>query len=252
MKLWGYVRVSTDDQNNSSQDQQARIAEAARQRGQIACVCVDEDVTGKMPLRNRPQGRLLWDGLERGDTVLFVKHDRAFRSLRDAADTVHIWLEKGITPVFLNLGLDLGRPEGRLFFHQLASFAEFERELISQRVRDTVAYLKSQNRPHGNRPFGWKRSHAGKGATFVPFDQERELGMAVVNLHASGMSYREIALHLMRERVTKPGKRWTDPKGAFYLTSDVHALALATRQGFPIVARASLRASDSPAQPSGC
>lgn len=250
MKLWGYVRVSTDDQQNSVANQQEMIRDYARKAGMIACICVDEDVTGKTPLRNRPQGRLLWDGLNPDDTVVFAKHDRAFRSLRDAADTVHIWQERGVRAVFLNLGLDLGRPEGRLFFHQLASFAEFERELISQRVRDCFAYLKQNNRCHGNRPFGWQKDRPGKGAYLVPLEKERALGQRVCQMHADGMSYRQIALQLMRERTLKPGKRSLDEKGGIYSVSDVHALALATRQGFPTVARSSLRVAGLQAQPS--
>ena len=252
MKLWGYVRVSTDDQQNSVANQVEQIRNYASKVEAIACICVDEDVTGKSPLRNRPQGRLLWDGLHPGDTVVFAKHDRAFRSLRDAADTVHIWQEIGVRAVFLNLGLDLGRPEGRLFFHQLASFAEFERELISQRTRDCFAYLKSQNRCHGNRPFGWTQDRPGKGAYLIPLESERELGRRVCGLHADGMSYRQIAMLLLRERVTKPGKRSIDQKGGIYSVSDVHALALATQQAFPTVARSSLRVGGSPGQPSGC
>lgn len=252
MKLWGYVRVSTDDQQNSVANQQELIRDYARKAGMIACICVDEDVTGKSPLRNRPQGRLLWDGLSPGDAVVFAKHDRAFRSLRDAADTVHIWQETGVRAVFLNLGLDLGRPEGRLFFHQLASFAEFERELISQRVRDCFAYLKANNRCHGNRPFGWTRDRPGKGAYLVPLESERELGQRVCELHASGLSYRQIAMQFLQERVTKPGKRSVDQKGGHYSVPDIHFLALAHQQGYPTVGRSSLRAGGLPAQPSGC
>lgn len=252
MKLWGYVRVSTDDQQNSVANQQELIRDYARKAGMIACICVDEDVTGKSPLRNRPQGRLLWDGLSPGDAVVFAKHDRAFRSLRDAADTVHTWQERGVRAVFLNLGLDLGRPEGRLFFHQLASFAEFERELISQRVRDCFAYLKSHNRCHGNRPFGWTRDRPGKGAYLVPLESERELGQRVCELHASGLSYRQIAMQFLDEKVTKPGKRSVDQKGGHYSVPDVHFLALAHQQGYPTVGRSSLRVGGSPVQPSGC
>jgi len=252
VKLWGYVRVSTDDQQNSVANQQELIRDYARKAGMIACICVDEDVTGKSPLRNRPQGRLLWDGLSPGDAVVFAKHDRAFRSLRDAADTVHTWQERGVRAVFLNLGLDLGRPEGRLFFHQLASFAEFERELISQRVRDCFAYLKANNRCHGNRPFGWTRDRPGKGAYLIPLESERELGRRVCELHAAGMSYRQIAMQFLEERVTKPGKRSVDQKGGHYSVPDVHGLALAHQQGYPTVARSSLRVGGLPSQPSGC
>ena len=243
-RLWGYVRVSTDDQNNSSQNQQEKIRDFAAKEGKIACICVDEDTTGKTPLRVRPQGKMLWDGLESGDTVVFCKQDRAFRSVRDASDTVHTWLDKGVRAVILDLGIDLATPAGRLFFHQLASFSEFERELISQRTRETFAYLARHQRPYGNRPFGWRRDRPGKGAAFVPLESERELGRRVVQMREGGMSYREICLQLLRERVAKPGKRWTDAKGAQYGLSDIYYLYRAARAGFPIAPRASVPAAD--------
>lgn len=175
-KVWGYVRVSTDDQDNSIQNQIERIKEQAAKEGlPLAMIYVDEAVTGKIPLRNRPQGRLLWDAMNPGDVIVFNKVDRVFRSVRDATDTVHTWLDKGISPVILDLGIDLRTPAGRLFFHQLASFAEFEREMIGQRVREVQSYLRKHGLPRGNRPYGWQRDRPGKGAQFVPLESERQL-----------------------------------------------------------------------------
>lgn len=247
-KVWGYVRVSTEDQENSVANQIERIKEQAAKEGKpVAMIYVDEDVTGKIPLRNRPQGRLLWDSMEPGDVVVFNKVDRVFRSVRDATDTVHTWLEKSISPVILDLGIDLRTPAGRLFFHQLASFAEFEREMIGQRVRDVKRYLAKHGLPHGNRPFGWKRDRPGKGARFVPLECEREVARRIVELHAEGLSYSQIALRLMREKVTKPGKKWTDlGRGVWYCESEVHGLAMAARLGFPIVPRHSCKAGGLP------
>jgi DNA invertase Pin-like site-specific DNA recombinase len=46
----------------------------------------------------------------------------------DASATVQIWQQRGIRAIIMDLGIDLATPAGRMFFHQLASFAEFERE----------------------------------------------------------------------------------------------------------------------------
>jgi DNA invertase Pin-like site-specific DNA recombinase len=253
-KVWGYVRVSTDDQDNSIQNQIERIKEQAAKEGlPLAMIYVDEAVTGKIPLRNRPQGRLLWDAMSPGDVIVFNKVDRVFRSVRDATDTVHTWLDKGISPVILDLGIDLRTPAGRLFFHQLASFAEFEREMIGQRVREVQSYLRKHGLPRGNRPYGWQRDRPGKGAKFVPLESERQLAERIVRMHADGTPYSRIAWALMRERVTKPGKKWTDAgKGVWYSTSEIHGLATAHAQGFPIVPRRHVRVGGTQDLPSEC
>lgn len=243
-RLFGYVRVSTDDQSNSAEAQYEKLrAYAAKEGLEVAHIYVDEDVTGKTPLRLRPQGKLLWDAMAEGDAVAFCKVDRVFRSVRDASDTIHCWSQKGIRAVILDLGIDLGTPAGRMFFHQLASFAEFEREMISTRVREVKAYLAAHGRPHGNRPFGWMRDRPGKGARFVELKSERDLAHRVVAWLDSGESVRDVWLRLYKEKVAKPGKKWGAPgKGIYYRLADIHALAIAARRGFPIVSRDSLRA----------
>ena len=244
--VWGYVRVSTDEQENSVANQQEKIAEfAAREGLEVADIFVDEDVTARIPLRNRPKGRVLWDAMNTGDTVIFNKVDRVFRSVRDAAETVHIWQEKGIRCVIMDLGIDLATPAGRMFFHQLASFAEFEREMIGQRTREIAAYLRKHGRPFGSaRPFGWLRKGTGKDSRYVACEEEREVCFRVLGLLEDGKSYRQIVWALAKDRVTKPGKKPTDrAKGVWYCVSEVHGMAQAARLGFPISPRAALQVS---------
>lgn len=254
-RLWGYVRVSTDDQENSVQNQREKITELARKEGlDLAHIFVDEDVTARIPLRNRPQGRILWDSMDSGDTLVFNKVDRVFRSVRDAADTVHTWQERGIRCIIMDLGIDLATPAGRMFFHQLASFAEFEREMIGQRTREIVAYLRRHGRPYGgSRPFGWVKQGKGRDARYAPCESEREVARRVARMSDAGQSYRQIGWQLMRERVTKPGKKHSDRgKGVWYSLSEIHSLAQAARLGFPIVARSALLADVTPGTQTGC
>lgn len=253
-RLYGYVRVSTNDQDNSVQNQIARIQELAAKEGlPLEHVYVDEDVTARIPLKDRPQGRILWDVLDPGDAIAFNKVDRVFRSVADASATVQIWQQRGIRAIIMDLGIDLATPAGRMFFHQLASFAEFEREMIGQRVREVQSYLRKHGLPRGNRPYGWQRDRPGKGAKFVPLESERQLAERIVRMHADGMPYSRIAWALMRERITKPGKKWTDTgKGVWYSTSEIHGLATAHAQGFPIVPRRHVRVGGTQDLPSEC
>lgn len=253
-KVFGYARVSTDDQANSAEAQERKIRDYAAKEGLVLeHIYVDEDVTGRIPLRNRPQGKLLWERMEAGDTLCFCRIDRVFRSMRDASDTAYNWRKDGIAVIILDLNINLSEPAGRLFFHQLASFAEFERELNGQRVREVKKFLSDNGRPHGNRPFGWRRDRPGKGASFVPCQQERELADRVSSWHDHGRSYREIALALYHQKVAKPGKKWSERgRGIHYSHRDVHRLVLARQRGYPICSRESLRVCETPSTQTAC
>lgn len=252
-RLYGYVRVSTGDQDNSVNNQIQKIQELAAKEGlQLQQIFVDEDVTARIPLRERPQGRVLWDTLESGDALAFNKVDRVFRSVMDASQTVHIWQEKGIRAIIMDLGIDLATPAGRMFFHQLASFAEFEREMISQRTKECLRYLHASGRPVNQQPVGWVRDRPGKGATFVPCQTERDLALQVLAWRESGMSLREVWNLLWTRRVAKPGKKWVEKgRGVHYGLADIVCLEKAARLGFPVVPRRSLQSDRQPKTQSG-
>ena len=242
-RLFGYARVSTGHQENSATLQGVRLREyAAKNDLVLAGVFVDQDVSGARPLKLRPEGKKLWDALKPGDTVGVTKVDRAFRSLVDAAGTLEVWNSLGVKLVILDCGLDLGSPAGQLFFGQLAVFSQFERQLLGQRLREVIGYLKSERRPFSNfRPFGWQRAGVGKRTRFVPLAEERELGVRVVAMRQAEKSWAAIATQLHREGVTKPGRaaavRAGNYRGAYYLETECRRLCAATLAGFPITPR---------------
>jgi len=243
MRLFGYARVSTDDQATSADAQAARLKEFARSTGlQLAGLYVDEDVSGALPLKARPQGKKLWDALGPGDTVAFTKVDRCFRSMADASTTLALWKQLGVRVNIIDLGIDVSSPAGELFFNQLASFAAFERQMIGQRIKEALAHRKATGRPYGtSRPLGWVKAGAGKDTRWVRCDEERRLAERVVALREAGGTLAGIARQLDRDGVTKPGKakdaKAARYRGCFYLEADVDRLYRAAKAGFPIMPR---------------
>jgi DNA invertase Pin-like site-specific DNA recombinase len=242
-RVLGYARVSTDQQETSATVQERRLREYAEKSGlDLVGVYVDQDVSGAKPLKHRPQGKRLWDELQPGDTVAFTRVDRAFRSLVDAASTVEIWEQLGIRVVILDCGLDLTSPAGQLFFSQLVAFAQFERQILGQRLKEAIGHLRSEGLPFSNyRPFGWQRTGTGKRKRFVPLPEERALGEMVVTMRQAGDSWAEIAMWLHREGVIKPGKaaavRAGKYRGAFYLETECRRLHRAALAGWPVAPR---------------
>jgi DNA invertase Pin-like site-specific DNA recombinase len=229
--LYGYARVSTDKQDNSADAQQARLKEYADRAGldlPDEHLFVDEDVTGSMPLKRRPKGQKLWDLVTRGDVIVFVKLDRGFRSMADAAHTLQTLSALGVGMVILDLPLDLNTPEGRLMFHQFAAFSQFERERLGQRTREVIRHLKKTGQPYGTtRPWGWRR----KGNSYVENPEERALGQRICEMRSAGMSYAKIALKLLYDGVRKPA---SSRKGSgYYHVPDMIGLSRAAASGYP-------------------
>lgn len=77
--------------------------------------------------------------LKRGDTVVVYKLDRIARSLKDLLRIIERIEEKGAQFRSLTESLDTTTPAGRMLFHMVGAFAEFERELIRERTRAGMA-----------------------------------------------------------------------------------------------------------------
>ena len=83
------------------------------------------------------------------DAVVVSRYDRFARSLRQLVNALEDFRALGINFVSLHEGVDTSTPNGRLVFGFFASIAEFERELIRDRVRSGLALAKSQGKQLG-------------------------------------------------------------------------------------------------------
>ena len=173
-----YARVSTTDQNCEMQVRELR--EYAERRGWVVSdEYVDTGWSGAKA--SRPElDRLMRDAaLRRFDAVLVYKLDRFGRSVRNCLDGIEALRVHGVRflAVSQSIDTDESNPTARLLLHILASVAEFERELIRERVRAGVRSAK-----HKGKQFGRRR---------VVFDRSK-----ATEMHASGASLREIAAAL--------------------------------------------------------
>ncbi|MFE3454964.1 recombinase family protein [Nonomuraea sp. NPDC059194] len=137
----GYGRVSTRDQNPGSQ--RDRLTAAGCERVYI------DTVSGTRA--SRPEFDKALDALRAGDVLVFTKLDRLGRSvkiLKDIADRVQA---AGAGLRALDQNIDTTTSEGRLFFHILAAFAEWEHDLIVERTRDGLEAARARGRSGGRR-----------------------------------------------------------------------------------------------------
>lgn len=139
---YGYARVSTVNQNLSSQ---------MKSLSEEGCTKIYRDkFTGTKT--DRPQFQELLSIIKEGDTLVVTKLDRFARSVRDALDIIRDLFEKGVNVHVLNMGLVENTPTGRLIFNIMSSFAEFERDMIVERTQEGKAIAKQRDDFREGRP----------------------------------------------------------------------------------------------------
>ncbi|WP_299169040.1 recombinase family protein [uncultured Arthrobacter sp.] len=145
MRHLGYTRVSTSTQDAQLQ-LDALIAAGAHKRD------IFSDVTsGSRAAIERPGMKKLLEYADEGDTIIVWRVDRLGRSLIDVLNTVNLLRERGILIRSLSDGIDPATSTGRLMLNMLATLAEYERELITERVNAGIAAAK-QNGTRFGRP----------------------------------------------------------------------------------------------------
>ncbi|MCT2140795.1 recombinase family protein [Dietzia cinnamea] len=146
MRHLGYTRVSTASQD--AQLQLDALVDSGVQKRDVF-----SDVTsGSRAAIERPGMKRLLDYVEPGDTVVVWRIDRLGRSLIDVLNTVNLLRDKGVKIRSLSDGIDPETTSGRLMLGMLATLAEYERELITERVNAGIAAAKQSGTRFGRPP----------------------------------------------------------------------------------------------------
>jgi DNA invertase Pin-like site-specific DNA recombinase len=148
MRVRGYLRVSTDEQSSSGaglEAQRRAIKVECKRRG-WELVEVIEDAGFSAKDLKRPGIKAALEVLESGDAKALVaaKLDRLSRSMQDFTALMETATKQGWALVALDCAVDTTTPAGEAMANVLATFAQFERRLISQRTREALAVRKAQ------------------------------------------------------------------------------------------------------------
>ena len=188
-----YCRVSTGDQDN---DRQERDLRAYAERAGYEVVAVFRETLsgirrtkGKRPVE---RGRAMALAQAREiDAVLVTELTRWGRSTQDLMDTLG-QLSSWDVSLIAQTGLtfDLSTPQGKLIANLMASLAEFEHDLLSERVRSGIAAARARGQTFGRKP-GYR-----------PSDRHAP---DVVRLIEEGLSQRRVAKRLGISKTTVNG-----------------------------------------------
>lgn len=149
-----YSRVSTNKQTNLNQIH--RLVDYATQKG-IEFDLYEEVESSR---KTRPVKQDLLKKLRNGEyeSVVVYKLDRWARSSTELILEVQELIDKKIGFLSVSDNLDFNSSMGKLHFHILSAFAEFERNLISERTKEGLARVKMQGIKQLGRPKGSKDS----------------------------------------------------------------------------------------------
>lgn len=154
MKIGIYIRCSTNGQNTDTQLVALRDY-CQRNKYQIAGEYIDNGVSGLKD--NRPAFNRLLSDLRAGkiNCVLVYKLDRIGRSLQHLLNLFEEFNNRGIEFISLSQNINTSTPEGKMFLRMLMVLAEYERELIVNRVNAGLERAKKEGKTLG-RPNGSK------------------------------------------------------------------------------------------------
>jgi len=137
----GYARVSTQEQNL-----QMQLDELEK----YGCRKIfEEKMSGKK--KERPALDEMLNMLREGDRVVVYKLDRISRSTKHLIELAEHFEERGVEFVSIHDNIDTSTPTGRFFFRMMASIAELERDITSERTKSGLVAARARGRK-GGRP----------------------------------------------------------------------------------------------------
>lgn len=208
-----YVRVSTDRQDLSPDAQLEAIGRWTREHGaRVVATFEDLGISGATPIEKRPGLLQALDALKtHGAGVLIVaKRDRLARDMFQAVMAEHLVKQEGARIMTAD---DVGNgddPESILRKRLDDMFAEYERAKIAMRTRAALAVKRRRGEKTGGpRPFGYAVVRAGEVKRLEAEADEQRAIRLIVELRATGLSYRSIAAELVERGIaTVKGGRW--------------------------------------------
>ncbi len=147
-----YARVSTDKQ--TCENQLIELREVAdRNNWQIVGEYVDTGISGAKGRDKRPQFDLLIkDGIRKKyEMILAYDVSRLSRSLQDLVQFMNDLNTKGIDLFLMKNGISTDTPSGKMMFQMCGVFAEFERTMISERIKSGMQRAKKEGRSIGRK-----------------------------------------------------------------------------------------------------
>jgi site-specific DNA recombinase len=200
MKVYAYLRVSTDQQAESgaglAAQQDACNKWATVHKVQIEQIFTEEGISGALGLDQRPALMGLISVLRKGDVLLVAKWDRVGREELSVAFIEKAVRDRGakIVSAAGEGTEDSDELSGFLMRKMAKLFAEYERMLIKTRTKSAMQAKKARGERVGHIPFGHQLAEDGEHLERNP--EEQAILQQIVELRRNGLSTRQIAAEM--------------------------------------------------------
>src|SRR5215210_1461709 len=221
-----YTRKSTDEgleKDFNSLDAQreacAAFIQSQKHEGWTGLPTLYDDGGCSGGTMERPALQQLLVDIEAGqvDVIVVYKVDRLTRALSDFAKLVEIFDHRGVSFVSITQQFNTTTSMGRLTLNMLLSFAQFEREIIGERVRDKIAASKARGMWMGGKvPLGYDV----RDRKLIPVESEAETVRRVFEVFAETGSGLETARVLQAEGQTSKTGRPLDRGDVYKLLAN--------------------------------
>lgn len=143
MAIYGYARVSSNDQNTEVQEQALKKA---------GCDIIRSEKASGTSRKNRTELKTLLDFIRKDDVLVVTRIDRLARSIGDLQIIISELKAKGASLRCIEQPVDTSTSAGKAFFDMLGVFAEFETNLRRERQMEGIAKAKAEGRYTGRQP----------------------------------------------------------------------------------------------------
>ena len=207
----GVLRGRKEDHSLKMQEDYCRrYLDVRKDEGYVVGeVFVDDGYSAKD--QRRPALQRLFGVIENGevDAVVVYKIDRLTRSVADFYEISRTWFERDLRFVSASQSFDTATVGGRLMLNILLTFAQFEREMISERTQHTHwMHIAEGKWTGGQVPYGFSL----KDGELVVVDDLKANVQRIFSEAAEGLSAGEIAAGFRTDEIKRPTKKYPSGK----------------------------------------
>ncbi len=164
MTIYFYIRVSTDLQNCANQ--RFELENFAQQHNIQANEIIEETISSRKPLNARKLGKLI-KKLNTGDIIVTTEISRLGRNMLEVMGILQRCLEQGYEIITVKENYHLGADiQSKVLAFAFSLAGEIERQLISQRTKESLKRLKNEGK-HLGRPYGFTYSKLEKKHSII-------------------------------------------------------------------------------------
>ncbi len=219
----GYIRVSTDSQENSVITQKDMIQQFSKMNGiTMDDYFIDFGISGKSILKREKYLELM-ELVESGKvkTIVTTSLSRWSRNTLDLLKSIEVLKKHEVDFRVIKEQVSLNSPMGEFFVSILGSIYTLERQLTSERTKDVIKNKKVNGKVYGRTPFGYDTNDG----VLIENSYEQKVLRKMNTLRSKGNSYLTISRFLNRNKhTTKMGKKFTKDNVRILLKTDRNSI----------------------------